>query len=54
LFDRAAEERWTRVLTTGESVPWADAKAYLEAKARGEHPPRPTPRKLALLKPGRR
>jgi predicted transcriptional regulator len=44
-FHRVADERWARVLETGETVAWDDAKAWLEARARGEHPPRPAPRK---------
>ena len=44
-FHRIADERWAKVLATGKSVPWDDAKAYLEARARGERPRRPTARK---------
>lgn len=44
-FHRVADERWARVLETGETVAWDEAKAWLEARARGEHSPRPTPRK---------
>ena len=43
-FHRIADERWAHILATGQTVPWDNAKAWLEAKARGEHPPRPTPR----------
>jgi predicted transcriptional regulator len=43
-FDRLAEQRWAHVLATGETVPWNEAKAWLEARARGENPPRPIPR----------
>jgi hypothetical protein len=35
-------------MATGKTVPWDDAKAYLEARARGEKP-----RKPAARKPGR-
>lgn len=45
-FHRIADERWAKVLATGKTVPWNDAKAYLQARARGEHPRRPVPRKL--------
>ena len=43
---QVAEERWTKLKTTGASVPWEDAKAYLQARARGELPRRPAARKL--------
>ena len=45
-FDRVANERWARVLSKGKTVPWEDAKAYLEARARGEKARRPTGRSL--------
>ena len=47
-FHRVADERWANVLATGKTVPWDDAKAWLEARARGERP-----RKPAGRKPGR-
>jgi uncharacterized protein (DUF1778 family) len=43
-FDRLAEERWARVLATGNTVPWEAAKAYLQARARGERARRPAAR----------
>jgi len=45
-FDRLANERWARVLSTGKTVTWEDAKAYLEARARGEKARRPAGRTL--------
>lgn len=45
-LDRLADERWNRVLATGKTVPWDDAKAYLEARARGDTPRRPAARTL--------
>ena len=45
-FHRVADERWAKVLVTGKTVPWDDAKAYLEARARGERPRKPMARKL--------
>lgn len=47
-FHRVADERWAKVLATGKTVPWDDAKAWLEARSRGERP-----RKPAVRKPGR-
>lgn len=44
-FHRAADERWANVLATGQTVPWDDAKAWVEARSRDEHPRRPAPRK---------
>ena len=46
-FHRLADERWLRLLKTGKSVAWSDAKAYLEARARGARPRKPVARKLA-------
>jgi predicted transcriptional regulator len=47
-FRRVADERWVNLLATGKTVPWDDAKAWLEARSRGEHPHKP-----AARKPGR-
>jgi predicted transcriptional regulator len=47
-FHRVAEERWAKMLATGKTVPWDDAKVYLEARARGERS-----RKPAARRPGR-
>ena len=45
-FHRVAEERWAKVLATGKTVRWDDAKVYLEARARGERSRKPAARKL--------
>jgi predicted transcriptional regulator len=47
-FHCVADERWEPILATGQTVPWNDAKAWLEVRSRGEHPPKP-----AARKPGR-
>ncbi|MBV9252140.1 MAG: ribbon-helix-helix protein, CopG family [Acetobacteraceae bacterium] len=44
-FHREADERWAEMLATGETVGWDEAKAWLESRLRGEHPPEPLPRK---------
>ena len=44
-FHRVADERWERILATGQTVPWDDAKAWLEARSCGEQPPRPSAHK---------
>jgi predicted transcriptional regulator len=43
-FHRVADERWAKVLSTGRTVAWDDAKTWLEARSRGEHPRRPVAR----------
>jgi predicted transcriptional regulator len=45
-FHRVADARWAKVLATGKTVPWDDAKVYLEARARGERTRKPVARKL--------
>ena len=42
-FHHLADERWANIVATGGTVPWDDAKAWLEARARGEQPPPPKP-----------
>ena len=51
-FHRVADARWGKVLATGKTVPWDDAKAWLEARSQGERPRRPVARKLVVTKPG--
>lgn len=46
-FAQLAEERWQEVQDTGLTVAWDEARGWLEARARGENPPRPTGRRLA-------
>lgn len=43
-LDAVAEERWATLVATGETVGWDDAKTWLLARSRGEHPTRPKPR----------
>ena len=43
-FHRVADERWTNVLATGKTVPWDEAKAWLEARSRGGAASRPVAR----------
>lgn len=45
-FDRIADDRWAALLSSGKSVAWSGAKAWLDARARGERPRRPAARKL--------
>lgn len=34
---RVADARWAEFLENGETVPWDDVKAWLEARSHGEH-----------------
>jgi predicted transcriptional regulator len=42
---RVADERWANVLASGKTVAWDEAKSWLEARSRGERPPKPVARK---------
>ena len=44
-FHRLADARWAKALATGKTVPWDEARAYLEARSRGERPRKPVARK---------
>ena len=44
-FHRVADERWARILSTGSTVPWDEARTYVEARSRGERRRRPVARK---------
>ena len=46
-FHRIADERWAKVLSTGKSLPWDEARSYVNARLRGEHPRKPVARKPA-------
>ena len=45
-FEALADARYAEFLATGEAVPWADMRAYLEARAAGRDAPKPRPRKI--------
>jgi predicted transcriptional regulator len=40
-FHLVADERWAKLLATGEAVTWEEARAYLEARSRGQRPRKP-------------
>lgn len=42
-----AERRWATLVQTGKSVPWDEARAYLEKRLVGQPAPRPRARALA-------
>jgi len=44
-FDSLADKRWADFLANGKTVPWDEAKSWLEAKTRGEHSRKPLARK---------
>lgn len=46
-FHRVADERWEKILATGKTIPWDEARAFLADRARGERPDKPKARKPA-------
>ena len=45
--DRLADTRWAKLLATGETVDWDEAKAWATRRANGEPARRPAVRRLA-------
>lgn len=45
-FQRNADERWAELRQTGKSVAFDEARVYLQVRAQGRRPARPSPRKL--------
>lgn len=45
-FEAEAEQRLRRMARTGEYFDVEDVRPYILARARGEHPPRPKPRRM--------
>jgi len=46
-FDTVAEERHARIAASGQTIPWKEMRAYLEARVAGKAAKRPAPHKLA-------
>ena len=46
-FNTLADQRWVNIQTSGKTVPWDAAKAYLAARANGQPTRKPAARKLA-------
>ena len=44
-LDRIAEERWSKIVATGRTVAWEDAKVWIEARLEGKRPRKPAARK---------
>lgn len=45
-FHEIADRRWAKILKSGETVGWEEAKTYLKARARGEQVKKPVARKV--------
>lgn len=45
-FQLIADKRWAKLLDTGTTVSWDKARAYVEARARGERPRKPAGRQV--------
>lgn len=46
-FDALAEDRYARIVSSGETIPWQEMRAYLEDRLAGKKVERPAARKLA-------
>lgn len=46
-FDAEAEQRYARIVASGETIPWEKMRHYLEGKATGKAVRRPASRKPA-------
>jgi predicted transcriptional regulator len=44
-FHRLADKRWAKILASGKTVPWDEARAWVEARSRGSRPRKPVARK---------
>ena len=44
-FHRIADARWAGLMRSGETVPWTEARAWIEARERGEPARKPAARK---------
>lgn len=45
-IEDTAERRYAEIVDSGETVPWSEMRAYLEARLTGKTPPRPAAKKL--------
>ena len=46
-FDAVAEDRYARLVASGETIPWQEMRGYLEDRLAGKSVKRPPARKLA-------
>ena len=42
---RVADARWAKLVTSGRTIPWDEAKAYVTARSHGKRPRKPMARK---------
>jgi predicted transcriptional regulator len=46
-FNAAAEQRYARIIASGQTIPWREMRKHLEERIAGSNPPLPRARKLA-------
>ncbi len=46
-FDAVAEDRYSRIVSSGKTIPWQEMRSYLEERLAGKKAKRPAARKLA-------
>jgi predicted transcriptional regulator len=46
-FHEAAEDRYARIVASGETIPWSEMRTYLEDRVGGKQSTRPAARKLS-------
>lgn len=46
-LDAEAEQRYAEIEASGQSIPWAEVRQYIKARAAGESSGKPSARKLA-------
>lgn len=46
-LDAEAQERYARIVESGQTIPWDEMRRYLEGRAAGKSVQRPAARKLA-------
>jgi predicted transcriptional regulator len=44
-FDAEADTRFAKIVESGETIPWADMRQYLEDRVAGKQVPRPVAKK---------
>ena len=50
-FHELADQRYARIVASGETIPWQTMRTYLEARAQGEQAARPLAAKPRQRKP---
>jgi len=44
-FHDIAEQRYSEIVTSGETIPWSEMRTFLKDRLAGKEPARPVPRK---------